>query len=108
MKEYLFNLFTEKAILEDCVAIILPFQLTLEHHFSKFCNFFPEPTLISQNHWAYIIDFNSSNGIGIMYYLGKYIDFDPRFKIGIGYWIGSKFFKQVCLSTKISSDIGVA
>ena len=85
MKEYLFNLFTEKAILEDCVAIILPFQLTLEHHFSKFCNFFPEPTLLSQNYWTYIIDFNSSNGIGIMYYLGKYIDFDPRpLKLGLG------------------------
>ena len=29
LKEYSFNLFTERAIVEDCVAVILPPQLTL-------------------------------------------------------------------------------
>ena len=36
VKEYSFNFFTERDIVEDCVAVILPPQLTLEHHFSNY------------------------------------------------------------------------
>ena len=59
---YFFNLFTEREIVEDCVAVILPPQLTLQHLFCNFSNFFPEPSLLSQNsnsrvlsvYWAFI------------------------------------------------------
>ena len=62
VKEYSFNLSTERDIVEDCVAVILPPQLTLSDWFCNFNNFFPEPTLLSQNsnsgvlavYWAYI------------------------------------------------------
>ena len=62
VKEYSFNLSTERDIVEDCVAVILPPQLTLSDWFCIFSNFFPEPTLLSQNsnsgvlavYWAYI------------------------------------------------------
>ena len=49
VKEYPFNLSTERDIVEDCVAVILPPQLTLSHWFCNFGNFFPEPSLLSQN-----------------------------------------------------------
>ena len=41
MKEYPFNLSTERGIIEDCVAVILPPQLTLWQLFCNFSNFFP-------------------------------------------------------------------
>ena len=62
LKEHYFNLFIERGIVEDCVAVILPPQLTLSHLFCNFSNFFPEHSLLSQIsnsgvlgvYWAYI------------------------------------------------------
>ena len=48
VKEYPFNLSTERGIVEDCVAVILPPQLTLKHLFCNYSNFFPEHSLLSQ------------------------------------------------------------
>ena len=49
VKEYSFNLWTERGVVKDCVAVILPPQLTLNHLFCNFSKYFPEPTLLSQN-----------------------------------------------------------
>ena len=62
VKEYSFNFFPERGIVEDCIPVILPPQLTLSDWFCIFSNFFPELTLLSQNsnsgvlgvYWAYI------------------------------------------------------
>ena len=61
-KSTLSTFFTDRDIVEDCVAIILPPQLTLSHLICNFSNFFPEHSLLSQIsnsevlgvYWAYI------------------------------------------------------